>query len=107
MTWETRPSGNAWVVGQTDEEGQVVRVHPIPFTIKREAERAAARLNARDAKGAEPPKPVLMVSADVMAAALDAIRVGLEDNSIDKTVRISSAKFRVRRLMAEIAEQMR
>lgn len=48
--WETRMSGAYWVVGLTDEEGQLVRVHPIPFTSEREAERGAARLNVEYAK---------------------------------------------------------
>jgi hypothetical protein len=41
-------SGGYWVVGLTDEEGQLVRLHPIPFLSERDAARGAARLNARD-----------------------------------------------------------
>jgi hypothetical protein len=45
-TWVTQPSGSAFVVAVHNEKGQTVRVHPIPFSTEREAERAAARLNA-------------------------------------------------------------
>ncbi len=48
MTWEVRMSGAYWVVGLVDEEGQLVRIHPIPFLSEREAERGAFRLNVRD-----------------------------------------------------------
>lgn len=89
------------------EDGETVKVHPIPFPYEREADRAAARLNVRDAKAAEPPAPPLMVSADVVIAALDAIKAGLEEHSTIASVRISNAKLRVRRLMAEITEQAR
>lgn len=50
MTWEVRPSGSVWAVGLTDEEGQVIRLHPIPFYSEREAHRGADRLNAAYAK---------------------------------------------------------
>lgn len=48
MRWEAQPSGTAWVVALHNEQGQTIKVHPIPFALEREAERAAVRLNERD-----------------------------------------------------------
>lgn len=46
-------------VALVDEDGNHVRTHPIPFPYHREADRAAARLNLRDAGklGIPAPKP--------------------------------------------------
>jgi hypothetical protein len=41
------PFGTCYVA-LVDHQGNHIRTHPIPFPYKREADRAAARLNIRD-----------------------------------------------------------
>ena len=46
---ETQP--HLWFVGLVDQQtDDIVRTHPIPFEIRAEAVRAAARLNVRETK---------------------------------------------------------
>lgn len=57
--WEVRPTGSMWAAGLVDEEGQLIRLHPLPFMNALDAERGAARLNAKYAGIAGVPAPVV------------------------------------------------
>ena len=46
--WHAVPIAGQFWVTLSDEHGVVIKTHPLPFTDKREADRAAARLNVRD-----------------------------------------------------------
>lgn len=47
--WRAVPiDGQVWATLFNEEHGVVITTHPIPFTDKREADRAVARLNVRD-----------------------------------------------------------
>jgi hypothetical protein len=46
--WVTYREDQRYYAAYTDRDGYVVHTHPIPFDSQREADRAVARLNARD-----------------------------------------------------------
>ena len=48
--WRTIPQYSTYHAALFEGE-QLIRVHPIPFDDKREADRAVSRLNSRDDKG--------------------------------------------------------
>jgi len=57
--WVVQPSGTAFVAAVHNEQGQTVRVHPIPFQSALDADRAVARLNDREAGITGIPAPII------------------------------------------------
>ena len=45
--WRSIAVGEHWYAGQVADDRELLHVHPIPFSDRREADRGAARLNAR------------------------------------------------------------
>jgi hypothetical protein len=68
-TWEAIHEDGEYCAAIRDESGRIVHAHPIPFETAIEADRAVARLNAKEAGIAGVPVPV-QPEAEARAARL-------------------------------------